>query len=188
MLKKLLLILLLLITFNVLNSQHLPIFPSDKNIVKKNKQTFKDISENYEKYFASKDREKKGSGYKPFKRWEYHWSRYLQQNGTIAPAESLWNAWEQKQIMSKSSTAVSNWSTKGPFSQSSNSGQGRINTVMVDPNNDNIIYVGAPAGGLWRSNDTGINWTPLTDNLPQIGVSGVAIDPNNSNIIYFYWR
>ncbi len=184
MLKKLLLIPLLLISFNVLNSQHLPIFPSDKNIAKKNRQVFKDISENYENYFASRDREKKGSGYKPFKRWEYHWSRYLQQDGTIAPAESLWDAWEQKQKMTKSSTAVSNWSTKGPFSQSSNSGQGRINTVMVDPNNDNIIYVGAPAGGLWRSNDAGINWTPLTDNLPQIGVSGIAIDPNNSNVIY----
>ncbi len=184
MLKKLLLIPALLITFNVLNSQHLPIFPSDNNIAKKNRQAFKDISENYEKYFASKDRDKKGSGYKPFKRWEYHWSRYLQQDGTIAPAKSLWDAWEQKQKMTKSSMAVSNWSTKGPISQSSNSGQGRINTVMVDPNDDNIIYVGAPAGGLWRSNDAGINWTPLIDNLPQIGVSGVAIDRNNSNVIY----
>jgi hypothetical protein len=184
MLKKLLLILLLLITFNVLNSQHLPIFPSDKSIAKKNKQTFKDISENYEKYFASKDREKKGSGYKPFKRWEYHWSQYLLQDGTIAPAENLWNAWEEKQKMAKSSTAVSNWSALGPFAQSSNSGQGRINTIVVDPNNANTIYVGAPAGGIWKSTDAGVNWTPLTDHLPQIGVSGIAIDPNNSNIIY----
>ena len=28
------------------------------------------------------------------------------------------------------------------------------------------------------------NWTPLSDDLPQIGVSGIAIDPNDSNTIY----
>ena len=127
---------------------------------------------------------KKGSGYKPFKRWEYHWSHYLQEDGIIASAETLWKAWELKQKMAKSVNATSNWTPKGPISQSSNSGQGRINTVMVDPNNANTIYVGAPAGGLWRSTDAGVNWTPLTDDLPQIGVSGIAIDPNNSNIIY----
>ena len=58
----------------------------------------------------------------------------------------------------------------GPFDQSSKSGQGRLNTIMVDPNDSDIIYVGAPAGGIWKSTDAGVNWTPLTDQLPQIGV------------------
>ena len=46
------------------------------------------------------------------------------------------------------------------------------------------MYVGAPAGGIWKSTDAGITYIPLIDHLPQIGVSGIAIDPNNSNIIY----
>ena len=64
------------------------------------------------------------------------------------------------------------------------SGQGRINTIIKDPNNNQTLYVGAPAGGIWKSTDDGVNWTPLSDNLPQIGVSGIAIDPTDSNIIY----
>ena len=180
--KNILLFFILFYSISTLNSQELPINVDNEGA--KKISTFKETSENYEKYFATKDKDKKGSGYKPFKRWEYHWSHYLQKDGTIAPAEDLWNAWEQKQIMSKAAVAISDWAPVGPFAQSSNSGLGRINTIAVDPNNSKIIYVGAPAGGLWRSTDDGLNWTPLTDHLPQIGISGIAIDPKNSNIIY----
>ncbi len=183
--KKLHSVLLLLFSIGMLFAQELPLSIDNViNIKKNNKATFQTITNQYENYFSSKNVDKKGSGYKPFKRWEYHWSHYLQEDGTIAPANHLWNAWEQKQKMTKSGKVASNWTTKGPFAQSSNSGQGRINTVVVDPNNTNTLYVGAPSGGLWKSTDNGVNWTPLTDNLPQIGVSGIAIDPNNSNIIY----
>ena len=56
--------------------------------------------------------------------------------------------------------------------------------IAVDPSNSNTYYVGAPAGGIWKSLDAGKNWSPLTDSLPQIGVSGIAIHPTDSNIIY----
>jgi len=186
MLKNLLLLPILFFSLCTLNAQQLPLNTSTDVTAKSknNNLTFEETVKSYENYFASKDTDKKGSGYKPFKRWEYHWSHYLQEDGTIAPSEHLWKAWEQKQKMAKSATAVSDWSSKGPFSQSSNSGQGRINTILVDPNNANTIYAGAPSGGLWRSTDNGVNWTPLTDDLPQIGVSGIAIDPTDSQIIY----
>ena len=35
-----------------------------------------------------------------------------------------------------------------------------------------------------KSIDAGINWIPLTDYLPQIGVSGIAIDPSDSNTLF----
>ncbi len=185
MYKKLLILPILLSSLSILFAQQLPLDISNETTINKNTNlTFKEISENYERYFSTKDIDKKGSGYKPFKRWEYHWSQYLQEDGTIAPAEHLWKAWEQKQKMAKSAKVVSNWISQGPYSQSSKSGQGRVNTVIVDPNNINTIYVGAPAGGIWKSIDAGVNWTPLTDHLPQIGVSGIAVDPNNSQIIY----
>ncbi|MBT8223109.1 MAG: hypothetical protein KJN96_08085, partial [Eudoraea sp.] len=61
---------------------------------------------------------------------------------------------------------------------------GRINAIAVDPNNPNVWYAGAPAGGIWKTTDAGGSWTNLFDNFPQIGVSGIAIDPNDSNTIY----
>ena len=183
--KKTLLFIIFILLSTFLYAQQLPLLSKDGNNQEKSKKlTFEETTKNLEAYFSTKDINKKGSGYKPFKRWEYHWSHYLQADGTIAPAQHLWNAWEQKKVMEKNSKATSNWSDKGPFSISTVVGQGRINTVLVDPNNPNILYAGAPAGGLWKSTNTGTTWTPLTDDLPQIGVSGIAIDPNDSNIIY----
>lgn len=146
------------------------------------KITLKEQSDAFNAYWKGKDFKKKGSGHKPFKRWENHWKNYLLENGTIATPEILWKAWNQKQNLAKSN--ISNWESIGPYTTNRKLGQGRVNTFAIDPNNPEIFYVGAPAGGLWKSTDAGINWTPLSDNIPQIGVSGIAIDPSNSNIIY----
>jgi len=147
-----------------------------------NKTTLQEQSNAFNQYWVGKDFTTKGSGHKPFKRWENHWKSYLLKDGTIATPNMIWNAWEQKQTLAKS--AVSNWQSKGPYTTNVKTGQGRVNTFIIDPNNPNIYYVGAPSGGIWKSTDAGINWTPLSDQIPQIGVSGIAIDPNNSNIIY----
>lgn len=153
--------------------------------------TLQEISYRFEQFWAGKDHIKKGSGYKPFKRWEEHWSNYLLDDGTIAPASYLWNAWEEKNalaVQTNLSSPSSNWSNLGPAvvanTATQTAGQGRLNTIAIDPNNSNTIYVGAPAGGIWKSTDNGVNWTPLSDYLPQIGVSGIAIDPNDSNTLY----
>ncbi len=164
----------------------------NSNLKKKGKLTLQEISLAAENYFKTIDRNKKGSGLKPFKRWEYHWSFYTKPDGTVAPASDLWKAWRQKNELNSSNqnnaNDTSNWTSIGPYSHTNtaswSSGQGRVNAIAVDPNNANTYYVGAPAGGIWKSTDAGVNWQPLTDYLPQIGVSGIAIDPNNSNIIY----
>ncbi len=155
--------------------------------------TLKEISSAAQKHFNTIDINKKGSGFKPFKRWEYHWSNYLKEDGTIAPAADLWQAWKEKQALRKSNTAhTGDWASIGPYENSNTynaqgfkqTGQGRINAIAVDPSNNKTYYVGTPAGGIWKSTDAGLNWTPLTDYLPQIGVSGIAIDPTDSNTIY----
>ncbi len=154
-----------------------------------------DIESAFDTYWDGKDYTVKGSGYKPFKRWANHWQDYLQEDGTIAPPAVLWQAWERKQEAESKQTPFSvpdsnviSWSNPGPAvvtnSSISISGQGRINTVIKDPQNSQTLYIGAPAGGIWKSIDDGTNWTPLSDDLPQIGVSGIAIDPTDSNIIY----
>ena len=177
----------LLLFFVVVNTygqynESAPWVDSEQNKTKTSKTAFNDLSASFDAYWKGKDATKKGVGYKPFKRWENHWQHYVMADGNIATPSVMWKAWEQKQSMTKSS--VSNWVSKGPFTTAQKQGQGRVNTFIIDPNNARTFYVGAPSGGLWKSTDAGVNWTPLTDNLPQIGVSGIAIDRNNSNIIY----
>src|SRR5262249_45817915 len=51
----------------------------------------------------------------------------------------------------------------GPFS-------GRIDVAAPDPNNSEVMYVGANNGGVWKTTnwlEPTPNWTPLTD-LPQV--------------------
>ncbi|MDG1013931.1 MAG: hypothetical protein P8O09_01840, partial [Flavobacteriaceae bacterium] len=157
--------------------------------------TFDDIIKAGNAYWETHDKNVKGSGYKPFKRWEAQWENYVNPDGFLPTTQDLWNVWEQKKSQSQYRTASqnsladqSNWYSLGPtdfINRPTNYlNLGRVNCVNIDPNNPNIMYVGAPAGGVWKSTDAGVTYIPLIDHLPQIGVSGIAIDPNNSNIIY----
>ena len=154
-------------------------------------KTLQEITAAAEAYFNTIDRNKKGSGLKPYERWKYRSSHFLNPDGTITTSQDLFKAWEQKNAMNatqRTANDVSAWTSVGPFTHTNtaswSAGQGRVNTVAVDPSNSNTYYVGAPAGGIWKSTDAGVNWTPLTDYLPQIGVSGIAVHPTDSNTIY----
>ena len=97
-------ILFILLPFFVFGQVISPTNPHTKNFVSvKQKQTgfakksaqqqspkLSDIENAFDIYWKDKDHTKKGSGYKPFKRWAHHWKDYLQENGTIAPPVVLW--------------------------------------------------------------------------------------------------
>jgi photosystem II stability/assembly factor-like uncharacterized protein len=159
-----------------------------------NPLTFKEIVDAGNAYWKTRDTDAKGSGYKPFKRWESFWQSYVNSDGFLPTSQELWDVWEAKnsQKSQRRSSAVrtdeSNWESMGPtdfLNRTTNSANiGRVNTIVVDPYNSNIIYVGSPAGGIWKSTDAGQTYIPLTDYLPQIGVSGITIDPTNTDILY----
>lgn len=155
--------------------------------------TFQSDVSFFNEYWTTHDKKIKGSGYKPFKRWENRWEKLLNTNGSLMTSQQLWSAWEEKnnQKANRNSSLFSippsNWQPIGPMQNAqpnSTMARGRVNIVQVDPNNPNTIYFGTPAGGIWKSIDNGTTWTPLADELPQIGVSGIAIDYSNSNTIY----
>lgn len=132
----------------------------------------------------------RSSGYKPFKRFEHFFEQRLYPDYKWPNPMAVWEEMEtaKKDKSANKSASTSTWTPIGPTSWTDgagwNAGLGRINVVMVDPNNPNTIYVGAPAGGLWKSTNGGNTWNCLTDNQAVLGVSDMQIDPNNSNIIY----
>jgi len=147
-----------------------------------------EVQEVMEAYWAQRDPNQKGSGYKPYKRWENYWMHFIDQKGNLPTSKALYESWQAKASSAKTPNPTADWSAIGPFNPgtlgSGFPGTGRINAIAVDPNNPNVWYAGAPAGGIWKTTDAGGNWTNLFDNFPQIGVSGIAIDPNDSNTIY----
>ncbi len=164
------------------------------SLARKSQLTIDEAVQVFENYWNTHDKTLKGSGYKPFMRWETHWRNKTNAQGFLITPQQMWDAYNAKKMRSqqRNSSAAqvppSNWQSVGPFTHTNtgswSSGQGRVNTVLVDPSNPNTIYIGTPAGGIWKSTNSGDNWTPLGDNLPQIGVSGIAVDYNNPNIIY----
>ncbi len=72
-----------------------------------------------------------------------------------------------------------NWTQLGP----GNLG-GRIRAIAVHPTDPNTVYLGAVAGGVWKSVNGGTSWTSLKDFMGNIAVCALVLDPNNPNTIY----
>jgi hypothetical protein len=149
--------------------------------------TFQEIKAAGDAYWESHDKDAKGSGYKVYMRWLEKSKPYVTEDGTLQTNEEFER--EVYRIASKSVQADnSNWVPMGPFMYTNTSswsaGQGRVNSMTVDPSNPNTYYIGTPGGGAWKSTDAGVNWSPLNDFITRVGASAVAVDPNNSNIVY----
>jgi len=63
-------------------------------------------------------------------------------------------------------------------------GMGRLNCVAFHPVDDGVLWVGAPSGGLWKTEDGGLTWSCLTDGLPNIGVSDVVVRLDDPDTLY----
>ena len=123
-------------------------------------------------------------GWKQFKRWEWFWETRVLPDGTFPN----YNTYRDNFInfMNNNLDKVAgNWQEVGPYTYPANlKGMGRIKCIAFHPDNENIIYAGAPTGGLWQSNNGGENWFTNTDFIIDCGVSAIAIDYTNPDIIY----
>ncbi|TDR23246.1 VPS10 domain-containing protein [Marinicella litoralis] len=61
---------------------------------------------------------------------------------------------------------------------------GRISDVAIDPNNENIWYVGVASGGVWKTVNSGTTWEPIFDKQQVYSIGSVTLDPQNSNRIW----
>ncbi|HJP92547.1 MAG TPA: hypothetical protein VJ875_11355 [Pyrinomonadaceae bacterium] len=62
---------------------------------------------------------------------------------------------------------------------------GRVTTVTGVPSQPKTFYMGVASGGLFRTTDGGVTWTPLTDGKVPLGSTGcVAVADSDPNIIY----
>jgi len=71
------------------------------------------------------------------------------------------------------------WQQIGPYSAG-----GRVTAIATHPTDSNIFYVGAAAGGVWKTTDHGNSWKALLDTFPAIATGCLTIDPTDPNTIY----
>jgi photosystem II stability/assembly factor-like uncharacterized protein len=154
--------------------------------------TFKEVQKQFDDFKKNNDLSKT-KHWKNFKRWEYETQFHTNTNGEPAGFSEYINAATEmansKQQM-ESSNASSVWSPSGPNVLPNNltgymeNGIGRINCIAFHPTNSNTYFVGVAQGGVWKTTNNGVSWTPLTDNLPITRISDISIDPSNPNTMY----
>lgn len=60
---------------------------------------------------------------------------------------------------------------------------GRVNAICYDPITPSTVYIGGAQGGVWKTTNGGVDWFPLSDTWPLLGVSSIAVHPTNTNIV-----
>ncbi|MFM6960264.1 MAG: hypothetical protein ACKOW0_04465 [Schleiferiaceae bacterium] len=146
-----------------------------------------DVVREFDAAFEGKAAEK-GKGWKQFKRWEAFMDPRVYPTGQRPQPNSLYLGMQQVQSTwgsnSTGASGIGQWTPVGPFDGNPIQGIGRVNTVAFHPTDPNVIFAGAPAGGLWKTTNQGTTWSTNTDLLPNLGVSGIAIDPLFPDTMY----
>ena len=81
-------------------------------------------------------------------------------------------------LSAESGTAELAWTSAGPY----NIG-GRVTALAVAPGGA-VIYLGSANGGVFKSTNSGTNWTPVFDAVGVPSIGALALDPSNGNTIY----
>ncbi len=63
-------------------------------------------------------------------------------------------------------------------------GGGRVTSVVGIPGQPNIYYVGAAAGGVFKTVDGGLSWKPVFEKEPVASIGAVALAPSNPNLVW----
>ena len=86
---------------------------------------------------------------------------------------------EDKQALDTIKISGLKWRSIGPSLTS-----GRISDIAVNPNNPFEYYVASSAGGVWKTINSGIEYTPVFDGEGSFSIGCVTIDPNNTNVVW----
>jgi photosystem II stability/assembly factor-like uncharacterized protein len=129
-----------------------------------------------------------------------HWERYRYHTMTLLNPDSTIGNFTQalidanleveKENKSQDRSTNSLWEFVGPSNHVASPttfqyiGKGRVDRICFHPTNANIILVGTPDAGIWKTIDGGNSWYNVNQNLPAMGISGVEFSKSNPNIVY----
>ena len=61
---------------------------------------------------------------------------------------------------------------------------GRISDIVIHPENENLWYVTAGSGGVWKTENSGTTWKSIFDGQKSFSIGCISLDPQNPNIIW----
>ena len=61
---------------------------------------------------------------------------------------------------------------------------GRIADIAIHPEDENTWYVAVGSGGVWKTVNAGVTWTPIFDDQSSYSIGCVTVDPNNPHTVW----
>jgi len=61
---------------------------------------------------------------------------------------------------------------------------GRVRSIVINPTNTSIMFLGSVGGGVWKTVNGGASWFPLNDFMANLAIGCLVMDPTNPNVIY----
>jgi photosystem II stability/assembly factor-like uncharacterized protein len=61
---------------------------------------------------------------------------------------------------------------------------GRVTAIDVESRNDAVFYIGTASGGLWKTENGGVNFKPVFDKEQVSSIGALAIDPSNEDVVW----
>ena len=157
-----------------------------------------DVVEEAEKYFKTRDKNVKGSGWKGYQRWLFENEPKYYPRGDRTKVDPYFASNSIKAFrlnnLNFQSSYTAGWEDLGPHyiervTGHSAVGLGRVETSYVDPNDSLRIYLGSRSGGFWKTLDGGITWAGnSTDFLFATGVNTMTVSPMNSSDVLINLR
>lgn len=172
---------------DVLNIDTLNFFQKAQLIEQNNREIFNQ-SELYEQ--------------KRYSRWFSYWTDRVDTLGTFKEYPKIVMDYFHNENKNKSLSFVPEFELVGPFENEMHGGlysystadlknyTGRASSIIVNPDDSNIVYIGTPFGGIFKttnalsSNPNDVSWTNVTDNFFCVGVLDMVFDPGDPDIIY----
>jgi len=150
--------------------------------------TFFEIQEAFQQYWGNRNMDdghylkngvrRKAPGWKQFKRWEHYWEYRIDPSSGAFPETTPYLELNNYRQMRPKAVASdpSSWRNLGiDTSYGGYAGIGRLNALAFHPDNNQVIWVGSPSGGLWKTEDGGENWTIQNEETAVLGVSDIVI-------------
>jgi photosystem II stability/assembly factor-like uncharacterized protein len=151
-----------------------------------------ELKKAYEDYYRIHPFEKNSytQYYKRYMRWV---QPYVQSDGVIQiPTPRALQEREDRirEVRETASRNMSSWTMLGPHKTYSTDAatkvtwQTNIYSIDVSESNASILYAGGETGGLWRTDDKGLNWTCKTLGILHNSFTAVKIHPSNPDIVF----
>ncbi|MEZ4919786.1 MAG: T9SS type A sorting domain-containing protein [Saprospiraceae bacterium] len=121
-----------------------------------------------------------------YQRWKWFWKDRVMPDGSFPDLKTQWVEQQKARAKVASRGNQPQWEEVGPTQNTGGGywGMGRTKHVAFHSEDPYTFFVGAPDGGLWKTEDGGLSYIPLGDELPYLPVSIILTDPSDPDVLY----